>query len=161
MLFVVGHLALLWSGNRMAHFLPHQPRNTHLDEAVNSLGELATRDHLTGTYNRRAAEERLAEDVKRAERGGGALSLMLLDLDRLKPINGEYGHGAGDACVEHFAEVLGRNLRAGDWIGRWGGDEFVVGMWNTQDVQPTKQVLERIVEDLRESPEVLPDSEEA
>jgi diguanylate cyclase (GGDEF)-like protein len=131
-----------------------------LDEAVRSLGELATRDHLTGTYNRRAAEERLAEDVKRAERGGGALSLMLLDLDRLKPINDEYGHRAGDACVVHFAEVLDRNLRAGDWIARWGGDEFVVGMWNTQDVQPTKQVLERIVEDLRESPVVLLDGEE-
>ena len=130
-----------------------------LDEALRSLGELATRDHLTGTYNRRAAEERLAEDVKAAERGG-ALSLMLLDLDRLKPINDAYGHRAGDACVEHFAEVLGRNLRAGDWIARWGGDEFVVGMWNTQDVQPTKQVLERIVEDLRESPVVLPDGEE-
>jgi diguanylate cyclase (GGDEF)-like protein len=85
---------------------------------------------------------------------------MLLDLDRLKPINDAYGHRAGDACVVHFAEVLDRNLRAGDWIARWGGDEFVVGMWNTQDVQPTKQVLERIVEDLRQSPVVLPDGEE-
>jgi diguanylate cyclase (GGDEF)-like protein len=131
-----------------------------LDKAVRSLGELATRDHLTGTYNRRAAEERLAEDVKRAERGGGALSLTLLDLDQLKPINDAHGHRAGDACVVHFAEVLGRNLRAGDWIARWGGDEFVVGMWNTQEGQPTKRVVERIVEDLRESPVVLPDGEE-
>src|ERR687897_3628335 len=130
-----------------------------VDKAVRSLGELAIRDHLTGTYNRRAAEERLAEDIKRAERGGGAFSLMLLDLDQLKPINDAHGHRAGDACVVHFAEVLGRNLRAGDWIARWGGDEFVVGMWNTQEGQPTR-VLERIVEDLRESPVVLPDGEE-
>ena len=130
-----------------------------LDEAARSLEELATRDHLTGTYNRRAAEERLAEDLKRAERGGGTLSLTLLDLDQLKPINDAHGHRAGDACVVHFAEVLGRNLRAGDWIARWGGDEFVVGMWNTQQGQPTR-VLERIVEDLRESPVVLPDGEE-
>ena len=130
-----------------------------LDKAVRSLGELATRDHLTGTYNRRAAEERLAEDVKRAERGG-ALSLTVLDLDQLKPINDAHGHRAGDACVVHFAKVLGRNLRAGDWIARWGGDEFVVGMWNTQEGQPTKPVLERIVEDLRESPVVLPGGEE-
>src|SRR5215204_4977094 len=106
-----------------------------LDKAVRSLGELATRDHLTGTYNRRAAEERLAEDVKRAERGGGALSLTLLDLDQLKPINDAHGHRAGDACVVHFAEVLNRNLRAGDWVARWGGDEFVVGLWNTQEEQ--------------------------
>ncbi len=131
-----------------------------LDKAVRSLGELAARDHFTGPYNRRAAEERLAEDVKRAERGGGALSLTFLDLDQLKPVNDVHGHHAGDACVVHFAEVLGRNLRAGDWIARWGGDEFVVGMWNTQEGQPTKRVLERIVEDLRENPVVLPDGEE-
>ena len=131
-----------------------------LDKAGCSLEELATRDHLTGTYNRRAADERLAEDVKRAERGGGALSLTLLDLDQLKPINDAHGHRAGDACVVHFAEVLSRNVRAGDWIARWGGDEFVVGMWYTQDGQPTKRVLERIAEDLRESPVVLPDGEE-
>jgi diguanylate cyclase (GGDEF)-like protein len=131
-----------------------------LDKAVRSLEELATRDHLTGTYNRRAADERLAEDVKRAERGGGALSLTLLDLDQLKPINDANGHRAGDACVVHFAEVLSHNVRAGDWIARWGGDEFMVGMWNTQEGQPTKRVLERIAEDLRESPVVLPDGEE-
>jgi len=130
-----------------------------LDKAVRSLEELATKDHLTGTYNRRAAEERLAEDVKRAERGGGVLSLTLLDLDQLKPINDAHGHRAGDACVVHFAEVLGRKLSAGDWIARWGGDEFVVGMWNTQEGQPTR-VLERVVEDLRESPVVLPDGVE-
>src|SRR5688572_7844615 len=83
-----------------------------------------------------------------------------LDLDQLKPINDAHGHRARDACVVHFAEVLGRNLRAGDWIARWGGDEFVVGMWNTQEGQPTKRVLERIVEDLRENPVVLSDGEE-
>ena len=70
-----------------------------LDKAVRSLGEQAARDHLTGAYNRRAAEERLAEDVKRAERGVGQLSLALFDLDSLKSINDEYGHRAGDACV--------------------------------------------------------------
>jgi diguanylate cyclase (GGDEF)-like protein len=122
-----------------------------LDEAVRSLGELATRDHLTGTYNRRAAEQRLAEDVERAEHGR-VLSLALVDLDQMKPINDAHGHRVGDACVVHFAEVVNRNLRAGDWIARWGGDEFVVGMWNTQVGQPTKRVLERIAEcDMRKS----------
>jgi PleD family two-component response regulator len=74
-----------------------------LDGAVRSLEELATRDHLTGVYNRRAAEERLAEDLKRAERAGGTLSLTLLDLDRLKQVNDAHGHRAGDACVIRFA----------------------------------------------------------
>src|ERR687894_315273 len=119
-----------------------------LDAAVRSLAELAARDHLTGTYNRRAAEERLAEDVKRAERGVGTLSLALFDLDHLKSINDEYGHRAGDTCVVRFAEVLTRNLRAGDWVARWGGDEFVVGLWKPREGQPPDRALERIARDL-------------
>jgi predicted signal transduction protein with EAL and GGDEF domain len=55
----------------------------------------------------------LAEDVKRVERGGGAPALTLLDLDQLKPINDAHGDRPGDACIVHYAEALGRNLRAG------------------------------------------------
>jgi diguanylate cyclase (GGDEF)-like protein len=132
-----------------------------LDAVMRSLRELANKDHLTGTYNRRAAEEHLAEDVARAERGGGTLSLVIFDVDHLKPINDEHGHRAGDACLTHFAAVLRRNLRAGDWVARWGGDEFVAGLWNTEGGQAAKQVVERIAEDLRENPVVLPNGEEA
>ena len=96
-----------------------------LDTAVRSLEELATRDHLTGAYNRRAAEERIAEDLKRVARGGGMLSLALFDLDHLKSINDEHGHRGGDACVIRFAEVLERNLRAG--TGSQGGGRRVRG----------------------------------
>lgn len=131
-----------------------------LDTAVRSLEEQATKDHLTGTYNRRAAEERLAEELERARRGGGTPSLAMFDLDGLKLINDEHGHRAGDTCLARFAEVLKRNLRAGDWVARWGGDEFVVGMWNTQDMQPAERVLERIGEDLRQNLVVLPGGEE-
>src|SRR5215210_1595890 len=131
-----------------------------LDAAVRSLEELAIRDHLTGSYNRRAGEERLAEDVERARREGGTLSLTLFDLDRLKAVNDEHGHRAGDAYLAHFAEVLHRNVRAADWVARWGGDEFVVCMWNTQQGQPTKRALERIVDDLRQNLVRLPDGEE-
>jgi PleD family two-component response regulator len=77
-----------------------------LHGAVRSLEDEVTRDHLTGAYNRRYAEERLGEDVKRAERGGGTLWLALSDLDRLKFVNDEHGHHAGDAYLTHFAEVL-------------------------------------------------------
>jgi hypothetical protein len=55
----------------------------------------------------------LAEDVKRVECGGGAPALTLLDLDQLKPINDAHGDRPGDACIVHYAEALGRNLRAG------------------------------------------------
>src|SRR5215204_5022468 len=133
----------------------------HLDTAMRSLGELATRDHLTGTYNRRAGEEHLLKDIARAERGGGTLSLAVLDLDRLKPINDEHGHRAGDACLEHFVSVLGRSVREGDWVARWGGDEFVVGVWQAQGEQTSaERVLERAAGELREDPPVLPSGEE-
>jgi diguanylate cyclase (GGDEF)-like protein len=132
-----------------------------LDAAMRSLEGLATTDHVTGIYNRRAAEERLAEDVARAERGGGALSVALVDLDRLKPINDEHGHRAGDACLIHLAEALGRNLRAGDWVARWEGDEFAVGVWEGgEEGASVERVLGRVAEDLRENPAVLPNGEE-
>ena len=76
-------------------------------------------------------------------------------------VNDEHGHRAGDACLTHFAAVLRRNLRAGDWVARWGGDEFVAGLWNTEGGQAAKQVVERIAEDLRENPVMLPNGEEA
>jgi diguanylate cyclase len=133
-----------------------------LDSALRSLGELAIRDHLTGAYNRRAGEEHLVKDIARAERGGGTLSLAVLDLDRLKPINDEHGHRAGDACLEHFASVLGRSVREGDWIARWGGDEFVIGVWQMQGEETSaERVLERAAGELREDPPVLPSGEEA
>jgi diguanylate cyclase (GGDEF)-like protein len=133
-----------------------------LDAAMKSLDELASTDHLTGLHNRRVAEERLAEDVARARRGGGTLTLALLDLDRLKSVNDEHGHHAGDACLIHFAGALGRNLREGDRIARWGGDEFLVSTWHTEEEGPSvERALERVAEDLRENPVVLPEGEEA
>lgn len=128
-----------------------------LDTAARFLEEQAARDYLTGAYNRRAAEERLANDVERARRGGGTLSLAVFDLDGFKSINDERGHRVGDDCLVHFAEVLERNLRAGDWISRWGGDEFVVGMWSANADLSAELAPGRIVEDLRRDPVVLPD----
>jgi diguanylate cyclase (GGDEF)-like protein len=133
-----------------------------LDAAMSYLGELATTDHLTGVYNRRAAQGRLAEDIARAQRGGETLTLALLDFDQFKPVNDEHGHHAGDACLIHFAEVLGRNVREGDWIARWGGDEFLVSVWHAEEEGPSaERALERVAEVLRENPVVLPNGKEA
>ena len=136
-----------------------------LDATVGSLDELASRDHLTGLHNRRAAQVRLAEDVARARRGGGRPELALVDLDELKSVNDAHGHQAGDACLIRFAEVLGRNAREGDWVGRWGGDEFVVVTWRAEEEEgegtAVGRLLGRVAEDLDDNPAVFPDGEEA
>jgi diguanylate cyclase (GGDEF)-like protein len=85
----------------------------------------------------------------------------VLDIDRLKSIHDEHGHQAGDACLEHFVSVLGRSVREGDWIARWGGDEFVVSVWQAQGEDTSaKRLLERAAGELREDPPVLPSGEE-
>jgi hypothetical protein len=101
----------------------------HLDGVIRSLEERSATDHLTGVLNRRAGEERLAQDLARAERSGGALTLALMDVDQFKPVNDRHGHQAGDACLRHVASVLRRNARKGDWVARWGGGEGTSSCW--------------------------------
>ncbi len=127
-----------------------------LDRAVGALEELSRRDHLTGVHNRRACEERLAEDVARAARGGGALTLALLDIDGFKSLNDGHGHPAGDACLKHVAAVLEGNVREGDWLGRWGGDEFMLVLWGVRGGLEESEALERIRRAVREHPARLP-----
>ena len=129
-----------------------------LDKDLRSLQEIATKDHLTGVYNRRAGEGRLASDLARVSRGEGTLTLTLVDLDRLKAINDRYGHQAGDACLRHLADTFSVNIREGDWLARWGGDEFVVVLWEEKGERTANPVLARIAEDLAQNPVQLAQS---
>ena len=128
----------------------------HLDSTISSLEGLSGSDHLTGLPNRRAGEERLAEDFARARRGGGKLTLALADVNRFKTINDTHGHHAGDACIRHVADVIRRNVRESDWLARWGGDEFVLALWDVSVFASPEAVLGRINRALRESPARLP-----
>ncbi len=87
---------------------------------------LAMEDHLTGLLNRRAAEARLAVEWSRARRDRNAFAVALVDADRFKLVNDQYGHHVGDQVLIHLARTLERNLRGGDWIARWGGEEFLM-----------------------------------
>jgi diguanylate cyclase (GGDEF)-like protein len=90
------------------------------------LRNLAMVDPLTGLYNRRFAEQRLAAEVARSERKGHPLTILTLDLNNFKEINDAYGHPAGDLVLQEFAAHLNNVIRGGDLAVRLGGDEFLV-----------------------------------
>jgi diguanylate cyclase (GGDEF)-like protein len=132
----------------------------HLDSTIRSLEGLSGTDHLTGLPNRREGEERLGEDLARAKRGGAFLTVAVVDLDNLKAINDAHGHPAGDVCLRHVARVIRRSVREGDWLARWGGDEFVLSLWDASVFASPEAVLGRINADLRRSPVPLPEGGE-
>lgn len=86
----------------------------------------ALTDALTGVYNRRFLEARLAEELRRANGLGYPTSLLFIDIDRFKWVNDTFGHDVGDQLLRDVARVLGAQLRAVDVVARFGGDEFVV-----------------------------------
>ncbi len=87
---------------------------------------MAMFDPLTGLYNRRFAEPRVEAEVKRCQRKGTALTLLLLDLDGFKQINDSHGHPVGDTVLRAFAEHITRAIRGSDLAARLGGDEFML-----------------------------------
>ncbi|MBU1979097.1 MAG: diguanylate cyclase [Gammaproteobacteria bacterium] len=86
----------------------------------------ATRDALTGIYNRRFMEEALAIEQSRAERRGSPIGLMMVDVDYFKRFNDTFGHDAGDAVLRGIGQLLRRTMREGDMPCRYGGEEFAV-----------------------------------
>ncbi len=93
---------------------------------VSEAWTLATIDPLTGVLNRQALIGRIAAELERASRYGRPLSLVLVDLDHFKRVNDTHGHSAGDTVLREFAAVLQANVRAVDVVGRYGGEEFML-----------------------------------
>jgi diguanylate cyclase (GGDEF)-like protein len=96
------------------------------DNLVERLNEAARTDSLTGLLNRRALDERLEQEIARAERTRRPFTVLLADLDRFKEINDRYGHPAGDATLILVAQVLRGATRSVDAVARVGGDEFAL-----------------------------------
>ncbi|WP_354701701.1 hypothetical protein DSM112329_02028 [Paraconexibacter sp. AEG42_29] len=93
---------------------------------VDALSELARTDALTGAANRRAMDEVLERELARSERSGAPVAVVMLDMDGFKGYNDEFGHPAGDVLLQRSATAWRAELRSGDLLGRWGGEEFCV-----------------------------------
>ena len=107
------------------------------------LDRMARVDALTGLFNRRHLEEELRRQSATACRNGTPLAVLLLDIDHFKRVNDTYGHPAGDLVLQEFGRRLQSDLRAGDVAGRWGGEEFLVLLPDT-DLAAALTVAARI-----------------
>jgi len=106
-------------------------RTRELEDKNRQLERLATRDPLTGLYNRRYIEGKLDEETARARRYGPPLSVVVLDLDDFKKVNDTLGHAVGDEVLVAVASRLRQDVRQVDVVGRMGGEEFIVILPNT------------------------------
>jgi diguanylate cyclase (GGDEF)-like protein len=104
-------------------------------ELLTEISRMARIDPLTGLANRRTWDERFPEEVERATRRGLPLAVALIDLDRFKAFNDSRGHQAGDQLLVAAARVWAADLRTGDLLARWGGEEFALLMPATDEAE--------------------------
>jgi diguanylate cyclase (GGDEF)-like protein len=117
---------------------------------VDELQASADTDFLLGIPNRRGFERELHRAIAYIKRYHASGALIVLDVDRLKPINDAFGHAAGDQVLKAVVAVLLRQVRSSDMIGRLGGDEFALLLWNLSetDAQTKAVALEQAIDQL-------------
>lgn len=153
----VGHLAR--EENYRARQIDEIERLHAENQKLHHRSERAARlDRLTGLMNRAAFEKEAQKELRRAK-SGGYISVLFCDMDRLKRINDELGHDAGDRVLRAVGSAMKRTLRREDLIGRYGGDEFVVVMPNVtretaydradQLIEAVRSVNDSLTDDLR------------
>jgi len=135
-------LALLQqSGVPLPDAPPHS--TAQLQQLIDALVELSSRDALTGIANRRSFELALAREVDRVARSGESALLLVADIDRFKRINDSHGHAAGDQVIRAAAAALAGSVRPMDFVARIGGEEFAILLPNCP-VAFGPQVAERV-----------------
>src|SRR5690348_5317477 len=118
---------------------------------IEQLKATAETDFLLDILNRRGFERELARSIAFIKRYAASGALLMLDVDRFKPINDSFGHAAGDKVLQAIAQTLSSQVRASDVIGRLGGDEFAVLLWNLSetDARAKAAELEQAIDALR------------
>jgi len=102
-----------------------------LNSMNESLRILATMDSLTGVFNRRTILESLEKELRRSQRYGKVFSMIIMDIDFFKNVNDTYGHQTGDKVLRSVCDNIKANIRVNDVIGRYGGEEFLIIMPET------------------------------
>ncbi len=102
-----------------------------LEKSLAIIKEMSIRDDLTGVYNRRHLMELLEHEYHRISRGGAHFSVAMLDIDHFKSVNDTYGHLTGDEVLKAASDVIRKSLRSADFCGRYGGEEFLLVMTQT------------------------------
>ncbi|WP_189613314.1 CHASE domain-containing protein [Saccharospirillum salsuginis] len=124
--------------------------NRELNATKDQLERISLTDSLTGLANRRHFDEFLETEWKRARRQGNRLSLIMIDIDHFKQYNDEYGHPAGDHCLEQVAQALDSVVgRSTDLVARYGGEEFALVLPDTDDATGVAEACREAVESLR------------
>ncbi len=113
-----------------------------------SLRNMIEQDALTGLSNRRAADRRLKQIIRKYETDGTPFSIAIGDIDYFKKVNDTYGHDAGDLILKNVADTLREHMRPYGFVARWGGEEFLL-VFDHSDVWEAHQVLENMCSDLR------------
>ncbi len=90
------------------------------------LERLSTTDHLTQSYNRLKTDELIRVEIDRARRYQRDLSIIMIDIDHFKEVNDQHGHQAGDLVLKEVVNIIKVNMRNTDFLGRWGGEEFLI-----------------------------------
>ncbi|WDR05706.1 PleD family two-component system response regulator [Devosia rhodophyticola] len=122
-----------------------------LRESVNNTMAMAVTDDLTGLYNRRYFDRHISLMLGKAQQQDRDMAVMMLDIDHFKQVNDSHGHDAGDIVLREFSQRMQRNIRGVDLACRFGGEEFVVLMPDT-DVRQAESVAERVRVAVAETP---------
>ncbi len=144
-LVTIGMLVTVTRISKLQNSLLEQ--SNRLGDALEKVHDLSIRDELTGLYNRRKIMELLREEVNLARADDYNFVVCYLDLDKFKSINDTFGHGVGDEVIIRFAQVAQKVIRAVDYAGRIGGEEFLVVLTNTQ-MDECLTVAERLRESM-------------